>query len=284
MKLLPLLIIVKKNLNLLKIDMIFELRKIKKVVKLFIPPILPRALASLRDRVSDVDVMSSFYGFEGHNIHPAILKYVNGSHYFSISFNKLSYRGGVSVTSKLHPFQIFYNNGVESLREYYSLFQPGNVFERHGLTSENKKVDNDIDMPWLSSRLKLDGFGEGNIPISEGVRDYGPVSERKLSFEVERLEYVLEAIKRNGFKINIAKQFPRGYFMVRKNGDWIFNVTGGGCHRVAAMSFLGYDEFYFSFEPGYPRIVYEVEACFWPFVRSGDISENDALRVFLSYF
>ena len=57
---------------------------------------------------------------------------------------------------------------------------------------------------------------------------------KKLNFEIERLDNVMLSIK-NGFIPEKFEGYPRGYFILNTNEDWVFYIVGGS-HRVALVA------------------------------------------------
>ena len=75
---------------------------------------------------------------------------------------------------------------------------------------------------------------EGELNLLDGRQQFGPVTMKKLNFEIERLDNVMLSIKKNGFIPEKFEGYPRGYFILNTNEDWVFYIVGGS-HRVAAL-------------------------------------------------
>lgn len=178
---------------------------------------------------------------------------------------------------------IYYEHGLQELERYYREFQPKDIFERHfvsPIVSVSKKSD--LELPWhFGSNKQIKG--EKGLSIEEGKQGYGPVSQKKLHLEQKRLDDLKESMKKVGYSLSLAGGLPRGYFLIDKNGNYVFIIVGGQ-HRVATMVYLGYKSINVSFQPNYPRLIKESELCNWPLVRNGKMKEYDALKIFKSYF
>lgn len=210
---------------------------------------------------------------------PFTSKYMTGRVGFSIARKKLRYFGGVAFTPQQHHFLKYYEHGELALKTYYENHQPKNIFEKHFLKNE-KQIGCERNLPWLDVDRSQER-GEGGLNLSEGIQHYGPVSERKLMYEVQRLSKVRGSIAKNGFIASLG--LPRGYCLLKNLEDWVFIIVGGQ-HRVAAMVQEGYAQIPVCFQPNYPRVVVKSDVLNWPSVTSGELRVDQAERIFDSYF
>ena len=169
------------------------------------------------------------------------------------------------------------------------MFSPENIFECHKLDNDkiyfDKKFLKDPEgcLPWLQYNNQFVDNTEGNLKVSDGRQQFGPISERKLDYEIQRLDKVKKSIKENGFLPEKYEGYPRGYFMQNNNGEWVFNIVGGS-HRVAALVSLNFDHIPIILQPNYPSVIFESDIDKWPKIRDNNMSKPDALKIFLSYF
>lgn len=117
-----------------------------------------------------------------------------------------------------------------------------------------------------------------HLTMEDGCQHFGPVSERKGELEFERLIEITESIRTNGFKVD-----PRGndniwVFLLLDRDEFRFFQEGGGNHRLAALAALDYKEAIVQIKTQY--IARKQEAKWWPMVRKGYLTEQEAIAVF----
>lgn len=211
------------------------------------------------------------------------IRYKIDNYIMNISLVNIRHTGGQSYNYIQHHFMKYYKYGAKSLISYYDKHQPNTIFEKHFITN-NK----DFKLPWLHESNNKSNMGEHGLDIKHGHSAYGPVSNKKLKLEMERLDYCLESIKHNGYVVKNkttgrVNDMPRGYFMVSNKGDWIFRIVGGK-HRVAAMAHLGWRNIPVRMQPNYPRCIFENDIENWPGVKSNRCTIEEAKEIFNSYF
>ncbi len=265
---------------------------IKNMLKNLTPPVLwqktSRAYQRFNrggaDQLEAVPPLKQRILLEQADISPQTLYYLAGEYGFKVSIKYLRYSGGLCFNWLQQPFMMYYQYGFDSLVDYYSKFQPKNIFQRHLLYNENldKLAESmeQISLPWVTRNNKAD-LGEGGLPKEEGVQHYGPVSSKKLHFEKSRLDSILKSIADNGY--DYSKGLPDGYFLLNKDRQYAFHVLGGQ-HRGAAMTHLGYEDVYVRFSRWYPRIISEDDILNWPAVSQGHMKGEEALEIFYAFF
>lgn len=218
------------------------------------------------------------------------LHFGNSTNFMLIESEKLIYQGGMQFTSSGHPFLRFYSQGRDSLALFYEDFQPRCPLERHYLKcvnsghSHRKGITQLLDIPW--AQIPQNFSGEMGLSAHHGHQGFGPVSERKLSLEIQRLRSVLVSIEKFGFQPAGTNRLPRGYFLEDDESlpkRRIF-LVGNGQHRVSALIYLGWKKIPVAFLQGSPRIIRISQIKQWPGVVSGRFKENQARAIFGSYF
>jgi hypothetical protein len=215
---------------------------------------------------------------------PKGLAYLVGSPVLRLPLDKVRYPGGRRYTVEEHHFLQYYDGGLPALRRFYEQHQPRNVFESHLLPTPRGTMPPPIEsgVPWFREPETAGSKGEGGLGPEHGVQAYGPVSEQKLMLEAARLDAVLASVRRHGFRPDLGGH-PKGYFMLRRSGAWVF-VIRVGLHRVAAMAHLGHGSIEAVFYPAMPRFVDEADVATWPMVRDGAMSAEEAVSIFARYF
>lgn len=130
---------------------------------------------------------------------------------------------------------------------------------------------------WLHKDHKKAGV---ELHINHGFTYYGPVTEKKLTIETDRLLKIYQSIHK--FQFNRSDSHDGdiiGTAFISKTGEWRWNVSSGH-HQSIALAALGYD----SVPLRVKRLVYENEASYWPNVLSGLYSKEGALKLFNTIF
>ena len=106
-----------------------------------------------------------------------------------------------------------------------------------------------------------------------GMTDFGPVSERKLALEVQRVLVLDESLKANGFRP--SARHPLEVVGLRRGGDYRW-LAMRGRHRFAACAAWAID----SVDARVTKVIRREDVCTWPRVVSGAFTQQGALRVF----
>lgn len=177
--------------------------------------------------------------------------------------------------------KLTYRNSV--LKEFYDGYRPGTIGDVFHIDSAESPL------------LSLDMAGFFMLPWNVAYvfardKDWhysGPMDDEEGSLHFRRAIEVYESIRRGGYRpYEVNKQlhdvYPRGYFL--KNDDRYRFVLGGGSHRVAALSQLGFGKVPVMFRDSHPRVIDIRDIHEWPQVRRKQISPADAHRVFMHFF
>ena len=265
--------------------------RFKQTIKFLLKEIFPPLLIRLLVRVRNVLIRSEM----DHLNNLSILESADEALYerhdkpFLFLIQDIRYHGGQAYNALQHHFLRYYAGGMHELEKFYHKHQPSNVYEKHFIPPpqlsgrESPDLRKRIlisDVPWAPVNT-LKSPGEHGLDHTHGVQQYGPVSTEKINLEANRLDAVLDSIKRNGFLSRYG--FVRGYLLENCSAEKKFVVTGGQ-HRMAALAFLGEENVPVMFERQWPRVIKRSEVHKWPHVIAGNISHEDALRIFDSYF
>ncbi|MEX0779921.1 MAG: hypothetical protein WD037_09305 [Balneolales bacterium] len=211
---------------------------------------------------------------------------------FLIPLHKLRYYGGLSYTYEQHHFLQYYQCGPSYLFRFYQKHQPKNIFEKHYLKAPTNRTNlpdgSSFNNPWVYGVPWLfthDGnsTGDKGLGPEHGAQSFGPISKQKYKMEIIRLDQILKSIKTKGFIPESGSDgYPRGYFLMNSNDDWVF-FLGAGLHRVAAMAHLGYDLIPVQFKQNFPRLIKQADSSVWPMVKQGVLSKDEAEKIFMQY-
>jgi len=207
----------------------------------------------------------------------------NGIHPFIISLKKMIEENNV-------------NEIIRILKKYYLLVQPLSASELLGFSKDELPLlSNEPSwaaiMPWESrtivewkDRLKSSVSYENrkfkkNIGLNEGWAWVGPVSDRKLMIEVNRIKNIYFSILKYGYNSNNGIDGDIQVTALINNNKWRW-LAGTGQHRVVALSVLGEMEIPVQIT----KIVYRDEVDVWPNVQSGVFTKNIALSIFDRFF
>lgn len=181
----------------------------------------------------------------------------------------------------------------ESLRSQYEDFAPVSAGEWLGLIGKGSNPEFDKLKPWFGvlpwrtrsaqsyglaieqsaqTENSINGLKGG---IEHGWMLCGPVSERKLEVESNRLLRIMESIEDQGYARNDSSDGDIRATALVSDDKWVWLVTHGH-HRVAVLSALGYDKFPVRIN----LVIRRDEAEYWPHVVSGLYTRPQALKVF----
>lgn len=118
--------------------------------------------------------------------------------------------------------------------------------------------------------------GGQKLTIADGWKTYGPVSERLLEVEVERLYGLLESIRRRGYRRHDGRIGDiNATVLWRSTDDWKWRITGGD-HRAAVLRALDYRHI----PVRVVGLVRPEEVSIWPNVDAGLYPPAQALDLF----
>lgn len=214
---------------------------------------------------------------------PKSVAHLVGDPILSVPMSLIRYQDGRPYTYERHHFLQYYRGGLSELREFYDKHQPSNIFEYFFLAEPRPCTAGIAEYPWFRILRPKPNLGESGLPAStHGLQQCGPVSEERILAEANRLDRVLQSIRQQGFRPELGGHV-RGYFMLRKDGRWVFTIRTG-FHRTAALAHIGCQTIDVQLQPHYPRFVEERDSREWPMVKDGIVTEEEALMMFLAFF
>lgn len=148
-------------------------------------------------------------------------------------------------------------------------------------------------LPWRARGLEgyreriiegtlLDNLKQGypDTAIEEGWAYCGPVSNKKVDIEAERLAALMISIKSIGYKRNFSRDGDIvATALVDESYEWRWLVTSGH-HRACVVASLGFQ----SVDVRINNVVLRGECMFWPHVVDGLFTPSEALKVFDNIF
>lgn len=117
--------------------------------------------------------------------------------------------------------------------------------------------------------------------VTDGHTQFGPVSSRKLDFELERLSSLVNSVRQHG----VSSEHPPllgGLVVDDRSAFWVFDVRDG-LHRCAVFSAMDYQWARGQVVANLGPTVYRSQSADWPQVQSGLFSKEEALSVFDRY-
>lgn len=187
------------------------------------------------------------------------------------------------------------------LFHFYQHWTPRNAAELLGITNKGASTEllnlppyGDVP-PWGSATLsdfirshqaltRRENLSWGlDAGVEDGTITFGPMSYRKAQVEFSRLESVTNSLLQSG---NLCGEQGHGYisgYLLLSGTDWAA-VIKSGQHRIAALAALGYSTTPIVFgthSDRWPRLaIRRHDAPFWPNVRNGLFTEDQALEIF----
>ncbi len=203
-----------------------------------------------------------------------------------------------------HPFVCAIQRAEESsnpreairrvLAEYYRTVQPTNAAEWLGLSPDEVPELANAPccarlMPWDAETIDERYHGVQSLARSENRRygkplgiDHGwklcgPVTEPFLELQTDRLHSLYRSFKEQGLvRHDELDGDIRTAVLIDEHGDWRWLQCGGGFHRSAVASALGYR----TIPVRIWRLIFREHVDLWPQVASGEFSRRGALKLF----
>lgn len=194
------------------------------------------------------------------------------------------------------------------LKNYYTCFQPKNVREYFEFDTQINDSNSDSNeyfhkhpycavFPWenvspdqmfkgnkSAIKSEFERNSEFKYEDSDGCKMFGPISDRMLKVEYERLIKVYNSIKLNGYldennSEDEMDNFPRATIFVDKNGNYQIK-SEGAWHRTATLLALDYKFLPFRVSNKNIDIFRESEVENWSNVINGLFNKEQALLLF----
>ena len=108
------------------------------------------------------------------------------------------------------------------------------------------------------------------------------MSEKKIELELHRLKSISHLIKKNDYQYDLSGNMNINATCLWSDvhNDWRFLIQGGE-HRIAALVALGYTSAIVqTTRHGLTGIVQRSHAAYWPAVRQGYFTEEEAIKLF----
>lgn len=179
---------------------------------------------------------------------------------------------------------------------FYQQYQPKNLLEaffkdaNHPLLAGLPLEDLDVLIhlstenylvPWVDTTIPMGGWGQNMAP-AEGSHYLGPVSEKHLLSEFQRLKDILISVQTSGFNVHLQTDTIRGYFLFHQSETTC--VIVGGNHRVGVLAALNAPYIPIELHPKRPKEVTLDQLDQWPMVKNGMFSPGLATAIFRRFF
>lgn len=114
--------------------------------------------------------------------------------------------------------------------------------------------------------------------------EIGPDLDALLENEFQQVKDLVRELARDGYRPGkMGFNFPPVSLLIAKSGTIRF-VQADGAHRMAVLSAVGCERVLVRLDPERYPPIFESEAADWPYVRSGLLDEDMAIRIFRLYF
>ncbi len=204
-----------------------------------------------------------------------------------------------TVTDYIENGSISYSGS--KLEEFYNTCKPKNVADLFNL---NRKLHNDLVQlpatffvfPWenadmegkkkyyeksVKAETKLRGK---ELSLGHGRGCFGPVSKERGELEVKTLVKLTKSIIRKGYLRGNKFDEDISASVLVNDSDYKYLISGGS-HRAFVLSAIDYKLAPIRVLPRcVPAFIYRNEADWWPNVKSGLYTKNQALKIFDSIF
>lgn len=191
-----------------------------------------------------------------------------------------------------------------ALEEYYGKWAPKTADEVVGLVRPQKPSGSKTEphgwtFPWHYGRsgdfamdrrriVERESVEHGaDLTWKDGCLEWGPVAQKKGKMEFNRLIKTYASIAQNGYIAGGAHGYIGRSELLVRSGDWRVLIYGGR-HRAAVLAALDSvtipvlfsESSRFRRWPQWSELVQREHAEWWPRVKTGEYSKQEALQVF----
>jgi len=173
---------------------------------------------------------------------------------------------------------------TSTLRRFYATFQPKTVAEAHHLDDAGPLGELPVSSlfePWSLPRPPYDDPFNPQAP--SGTPVFGPQSDDAGEVEWQRLRRSVISVRDYGYQPRLFPQGRINVTVLRSQGEERYLVMHG-LHRTAVLSAMGHQRIEVGVDHRNPWIVDENQVDDWPYVRSGFVTRDLAVRNLRRYF
>lgn len=170
------------------------------------------------------------------------------------------------------------------LKRFYATFQPKSVAEAHYLKDAGPLEAlpaSSLFEPWSLPRPPYDDPWSDVAP--SGTPVFGPQGDEAGEVEWQRLRRSVNSVRDYGYQPRLFPQGRINVTVLRSQGEERYLVMHG-LHRTAVLSAMGHHRIEVGVDHRNPWIVDEDEVDRWPYVRSGFVTRDLAVRNLRRYF
>ncbi len=170
------------------------------------------------------------------------------------------------------------------LKRFYASFQPTTVAEAHHLENAGPLEElpaSSLFEPWSLPRPPFDDPFHSQKP--SGTPVFGPQSDEAGEVEWQRLRRSVISVRDYGYQPRLFPQGRINVTVLRSQGEERYLVMHG-LHRTAVLSAMGEERIEVGVDHRNPWIVDEDQVDLWPYVRSGFVTRELAVRNLRRYF
>lgn len=170
------------------------------------------------------------------------------------------------------------------LQRFYATFQPTTVAEAHHLEDagplETLSVLSLFE-PWSRPRPPYDDPFSPQTP--SGTPVFGPLTDEAGEVEWQRLRRSVVSVRDYGYQPRLFAQGRINVTVLRSRGEERYLVMHG-LHRTAVLSAMGLERIEVGIDHRNPWVIDENQVDRWPYVRSGFVTKDLAVRNLRRYF
>ena len=169
------------------------------------------------------------------------------------------------------------------LRRFYATFQPETIADANFVegTPFDSMPANGLFEPWTLPRPPFHDPHTKAKP--SGTPVFGPRSDAAGEVEWARLRRSVESVRVYGYQPHLFPQGRINVTVLRSQGQERYQVMHG-LHRTAVLSAMGSERIEVGIDPRNPWIIDEDQVDSWPFVKSGFVPREQAIKAIRRYF
>jgi hypothetical protein len=181
----------------------------------------------------------------------------------------------------------------EPLQRFYRSVVPAHAAEALGIKSARLESMDPLEavLPWtgtIGPKAKISRHERSvrqareynqDFQAEDGDYSMGPMSERKIDLEAERVCRVIDSVRKRGYQPETIEDHidAKLLFDNQKTGNWCVFIRSG-THRFPALAALGWTHIPIILRK--QHLVKRSDAGQWPSVQNGVVSKEEALQIF----
>ncbi len=170
------------------------------------------------------------------------------------------------------------------LRRFYQTFAPATIAEAYGLNDPGPLADVPAASLFEAFYLPRPPYDDPFCTdFPSGTPVFGPQSEKDGEIEWKRLRSAVLSVQQYGYRPDLFERGLATATILKSQGEVRYHIHHG-LHRTAVLAALGVERMDIGVYARAPWVIDESEAHLWPYVKSGFLTEEQAIATLRRYF